>query len=135
MTGTSSVILQEDIVKLQTVNLAAKLCIANPKQTKLLCQYVLNLAKYDQNYDIRDRARFLRQLVLPEEVSLSGCVSFCTCRTVSLSILLPVSLSACLSVCLSACLSVCLSACLPVYLSLLWSWFWPSFMCISMTAN
>ena len=114
MTGTSSVILQEDIVKLQTVNLAAKLCIANPKQTKLLCQYVLNLAKYDQNYDIRDRARFLRQLVLPEEVSLSGCVSFCTCRTVSLSILLPVSLSACLSVCLFV---ACLSACLPVYLS------------------
>jgi len=58
---------EDDIVKLQTVNLAAKLCIANPKQTKLLCQYVLNLAKYDQNYDIRDRARFLRQLVLPEE--------------------------------------------------------------------
>ena len=114
MTGTSSVILQEDIVKLQTVNLAAKLCIANPKQTKLLCQYVLNLAKYDQNYDIRDRARFLRQLVLPEEVSLSGCVSFSTCRTVSLSILLPVSLSACLSVCLFV---ACLSAYLPVYLS------------------
>ena len=54
------------------VNLAAKLCITNPKQTKVLCQYVLNLAKYDQNYDIRDRARFLRQLVLPEEVC---CVS------------------------------------------------------------
>lgn len=25
------------------------------------------MAKYDQNYDIRDRARFLRQLVLPAE--------------------------------------------------------------------
>ena len=61
---------QDDAVKLQTVNLAAKLCIANPKQTKLLCQYVLSLAKYDQNYDIRDRARFLRQLVLPGEVFL-----------------------------------------------------------------
>lgn len=58
-----------DIVKLQTVNLAAKLCIANAKQSKLLCQYVLNLAKYDQNYDIRDRARFLRQLVLPDEAT------------------------------------------------------------------
>ena len=92
--GTFSVILQEDIVKLQTVNLAAKLCIANPKQTKQLCQYVLNLAKYDQNYDIRDRARFLRQLVLPEEVSLSGWLY----------------MSACLSVCLSACPSACLSA-------------------------
>jgi AP-3 complex subunit beta len=57
--------MQEDIVKLQILNLAAKLCIINPKQTKLLCQYVFNLAKYDQNYDIRDRARFLRQLILP----------------------------------------------------------------------
>lgn len=63
---------EEDIVKLQTVNLAAKLCIANAKQSKLLCQYVLNLAKYDLNYDIRDRARFLQRLVLPRnETALS----------------------------------------------------------------
>lgn len=66
-----SFINEEDIVKLQVLNLATKLCITNPKQTKLLCQYVLNLAKYDQNYDIRDRARFLRQMVLPGE---KGCV-------------------------------------------------------------
>jgi len=52
-------------VKLQILNLGAKLVITNSKQTKLLCQYVFNLAKYDQNYDIRDRSRFLRQLVLP----------------------------------------------------------------------
>lgn len=36
-------------------------------QTKLLTQYVLSLAKYDQNYDIRDRARFTRQLIAPSE--------------------------------------------------------------------
>ncbi|KAK7499691.1 hypothetical protein BaRGS_00009032 [Batillaria attramentaria] len=66
-----SFINEEDIVKLQVLNLATKLCITNPKQTKLLCQYVLNLAKYDQNYDIRDRSRFLRQMVLPGE---KGCV-------------------------------------------------------------
>lgn len=36
-------------------------------QTKLLTQYVLSLAKYDQNYDIRDRARFTRQLIVPSE--------------------------------------------------------------------
>lgn len=59
--------LQEDIVKLQVLNLSVKLCITNPKQTKLLCQYVLNLAKYDQNYDIRDRSRFMRQFVMPSE--------------------------------------------------------------------
>lgn len=38
-------------------------------QSKLLTQYVLNLAKYDQNYDIRDRARFIRQLIVPNEKS------------------------------------------------------------------
>uniref|UniRef100_A0A671KCR7 AP-3 complex subunit beta n=1 Tax=Sinocyclocheilus anshuiensis TaxID=1608454 RepID=A0A671KCR7_9TELE len=38
-------------------------------QTKLLTQYVLNLAKYDQNYDIRDRARFIRQLIVPTDKS------------------------------------------------------------------
>ena len=54
-------------MKLQILNLAAKLCITNSKQTRLLCQYVFNLAKYDQNYDIRDRCRFLRQLILPGE--------------------------------------------------------------------
>lgn len=30
---------------------------------------MLNLAKYDQNYDIRDRARFIRQLIVPTEKS------------------------------------------------------------------
>ncbi|RMX55194.1 hypothetical protein pdam_00014072 [Pocillopora damicornis] len=58
---------EEDIVKLQILNLAAKLFITNPKQTKLLGQYVLNLAKYDQSYDVRDRARFLRQLLIPSD--------------------------------------------------------------------
>ncbi|XP_032956192.1 AP-3 complex subunit beta-2 isoform X1 [Rhinolophus ferrumequinum] len=58
---------EEDIVKLQVINLAAKLYLTNSKQTKLLTQYVLSLAKYDQNYDIRDRARFTRQLIVPSE--------------------------------------------------------------------
>ena len=49
----------------QTINLAAKLCLTNPEQTTLLAQYVFNLAKYDTNYDIRDRARFLRAFVFP----------------------------------------------------------------------
>uniref|UniRef100_A0A8C7M6B9 AP-3 complex subunit beta n=1 Tax=Oncorhynchus mykiss TaxID=8022 RepID=A0A8C7M6B9_ONCMY len=58
---------EEDIVKLQTVNLAAKLYLTNSKQTKLLTQYILNLGKYDQNYDIRDRTRFIRQLIVPND--------------------------------------------------------------------
>uniref|UniRef100_A0A663DU02 AP-3 complex subunit beta n=1 Tax=Aquila chrysaetos chrysaetos TaxID=223781 RepID=A0A663DU02_AQUCH len=59
---------EEDIVKLQVINLAAKL-YPDQLQSKLLTQYVLNLAKYDQNYDIRDRARFIRQLIVPTEKS------------------------------------------------------------------
>ncbi|XP_050519142.1 AP-3 complex subunit beta-1 [Diabrotica virgifera virgifera] len=54
---------EDDIVKLQVMNLAIKLYITNPEQTSLLCQYVCNLAKYDQNYDIRDKARLFKQFV------------------------------------------------------------------------
>merc|ERR1719266_731593 len=54
-------------VKLQILNLAMKLCFTNPKQTKLLSQYVFNLAKYDTNYDIRDRARFMRAFLFPPQ--------------------------------------------------------------------
>ncbi|KAL4622779.1 AP-3 complex subunit beta-2-like isoform X3 [Arapaima gigas] len=60
---------EEDIVKLQILNLSAKLYLTNSKQTKLLTQYVLSLAKYDQNYDVRDRARFIRQLIMPTDKS------------------------------------------------------------------
>ena len=57
---------EENVVKLQILNLAVKLHLTNPKQVALLVQYVLNLAKYDQNYDIRDRARFFRTLIFNE---------------------------------------------------------------------
>ncbi|XP_067838778.1 AP-3 complex subunit beta-1 isoform X2 [Heptranchias perlo] len=60
---------EEEIVKLQVLNLGAKLYLTNPKQTKLLMQYILNVAKYDQNYDIRDRTRFIKQLIVPNEKS------------------------------------------------------------------
>ena len=58
---------EENIVKLQILNLAVKLYLTNQKQVSLLVQYVFNLAKYDQNYDIRDRARFLRTLLFNNE--------------------------------------------------------------------
>ncbi|XP_053151858.1 LOW QUALITY PROTEIN: AP-3 complex subunit beta-1 [Hemicordylus capensis] len=60
---------EDDLVKLQILNLAAKLYLTNSKQTKLLTQYILNLGKYDQSYDIRDRTRFIRQLIVPNEKS------------------------------------------------------------------
>nr|CDS32913.1 AP 3 complex subunit beta 2 [Hymenolepis microstoma] len=59
-------------VKIQVLNLAAKLCIVNPKQTLLLAQYVFTLAKYDQNYDIRDRSRMFRALIFPKNADSSN---------------------------------------------------------------
>uniref|UniRef100_A0A8D0HJW6 Adaptor related protein complex 3 subunit beta 1 n=1 Tax=Sphenodon punctatus TaxID=8508 RepID=A0A8D0HJW6_SPHPU len=60
---------EDDLVKLQILNLGAKLYLTNSKQTKFLTQYILNLGKYDQSYDIRDRTRFIRQLIVPNEKS------------------------------------------------------------------
>ena len=54
-------------VKLQILNLAVKLFLTNQNKVAILVQYILNLAKYDQNYDIRDRARFLRALIYNNE--------------------------------------------------------------------
>lgn len=51
------------LVKLQTLNLGVKLYLTNPEQTTLLFQYVLNLAKYDTSYDLRDRARLIRRII------------------------------------------------------------------------
>ncbi|KAJ6669868.1 hypothetical protein lerEdw1_000417, partial [Lerista edwardsae] len=61
--------IEDDLVKLQILNLGAKLYLTNSKQTKLLTQYILNLGKYDPSYDIRDRTRFIRQLIVPSEKS------------------------------------------------------------------
>ena len=51
---------------LQVVNLAVKMYLTKPAQTKLISQYVFNLAKFDQNYDQRDRARFVRAILFPQ---------------------------------------------------------------------
>lgn len=52
-------------MKLQVLNLAVKLYLTNPQQTEPLCVYIFGLARYDENYDIRDRARFLRPFIFP----------------------------------------------------------------------
>lgn len=54
---------QAEIVKLQILNLGAKLLLTNPAQTKELFKYVLELAKYDLNYDVRDKARVMRGIL------------------------------------------------------------------------
>lgn len=62
--------VREDIsVKQQTLNLAVKLFLTNPAQTTLLLHYLLTLARYDQNYDIRDRVRMIRAILLPPGVA------------------------------------------------------------------
>ena len=58
---------EETSVKLQVLNLAVKLFLNNPEQTTLLAQHVFNLARYDANYDIRDRARFLKPFISGDE--------------------------------------------------------------------
>lgn len=52
-------------VKLQAVTLAAKLLVLSPANGILiqLAKYVFALARYDRNYDVRDRGRMLQQLL------------------------------------------------------------------------
>lgn len=58
---------EDTSVKLQVLNLAVKLILNNPEQTTLLTQHVFNLARYDSNYDVRDRARFLKPFTTGDE--------------------------------------------------------------------
>lgn len=60
---------EENSVKLQILNLAVKLFLNNPQQTELLCQHIFSLARYDTNYDIRDRARFLKPFIFTKDVN------------------------------------------------------------------
>lgn len=55
------------MVKMQVLNLGIKLLLMNPEQTQAIVQYVFSLARYDQSYDLRDRARFLRAMVMPQK--------------------------------------------------------------------
>ena len=74
---------ESDLVKLQVLSLAAKMSVVmqdkyilpfllqdqdksslfDRQRFNLLVTYIFNLAKYDLNYDIRDRARFLKFLM------------------------------------------------------------------------
>jgi len=53
-------------VKLQVLNLGSKLVLNNPEQTLKFFEYVLNLSKYDLNYDVRDRARVMKKCIFSE---------------------------------------------------------------------
>ena len=69
---------QNPEVKLQIISLAAKLLVLNPTNTtlQLLGRYALTLARYDQDYDVRDRARFVASLltgVVPDILGDEDC--------------------------------------------------------------
>ena len=53
------------LVKLQIVTLAAKLLVLCPtnRTLGLLTRYVLSLARYDMNFEVRDRGRMLGALL------------------------------------------------------------------------
>lgn len=63
---------QSSIVKLQIITLAAKLVICDPDHHPVvaLCTYVLDMARYDQDYDVRDRARLLSSMLQGTVTSL-----------------------------------------------------------------
>ncbi|KAF7330482.1 AP complex subunit beta [Mycena venus] len=56
---------ESPLVKLQIITLAAKLLVLSPsdRTLSLISGYVLSLAKYDLNYDVRDRARMMTSLL------------------------------------------------------------------------
>jgi AP-3 complex subunit beta len=58
-------VIQALLVKLQILTLAAKLLVLSPSDRTLglLCRYVFSLARYDLNYDVRDRGRMLTSLL------------------------------------------------------------------------
>jgi len=57
---------QTSIVKLQTLTLAAKLTLLAPvnRTLTLLARYILALARYDEDWDVRDRGRMLGSLLV-----------------------------------------------------------------------
>lgn len=63
--GVKGFVNEGQPAKLQILTLASKLLVLSPSSAKLsaLTQYLFTLARYDQDYDIRDRARFLHALL------------------------------------------------------------------------
>lgn len=57
---------EASLVKLQALTLAAKLILLAPTHRTiiLLTRYVLTLARYDEDWDVRDRARMLKALLV-----------------------------------------------------------------------
>jgi len=63
-------------VKTQVLNLAAKLLLVNPEKTGLIAQYIFNLAKFDASYDIRDKSRLLRNILINQQGKCNTLMSY-----------------------------------------------------------
>ncbi|KAI9066121.1 hypothetical protein FKP32DRAFT_1589999 [Trametes sanguinea] len=65
---------ETSVVKLQVVTLAAKLLVLCPsdRTVALLNRYVFSLARYDLDYDVRDRARMLSSLLAGVNANIYG---------------------------------------------------------------
>lgn len=65
---------ESPLVKLQVLTLAAKLLVLSPhhQTLTLLARYVFSLARYDSNYDVRDRGRMLASLLVGSGAQIDG---------------------------------------------------------------
>ncbi|CAJ0593952.1 unnamed protein product [Cylicocyclus nassatus] len=54
---------EDEIVKVETLKLAVKLWMIRREESEKLVHYVFQLARFDLSYDVRDRCRFLRNLL------------------------------------------------------------------------
>ena len=61
---------EESQVKLQVLNLGSKLFLAQPENCESLFRYLLDMARYDMDFDIRDRARLIRGILLSGDSSM-----------------------------------------------------------------
>ncbi|EIW66576.1 hypothetical protein TREMEDRAFT_34827 [Tremella mesenterica DSM 1558] len=63
--GIKGFILESSIAKLQILTLATKLLVLSPSTPQLtsMSQYLFQLARFDKDYDVRDRSRFLYSLL------------------------------------------------------------------------
>jgi AP-3 complex subunit beta len=60
-------------VKLQIVNFGIQIYASNVKQKqilRILLDYILSMAKFDTNIDVRDRARYFRKLIKMPDINL-----------------------------------------------------------------
>ncbi|KAJ3178177.1 AP-3 complex subunit beta-1 [Geranomyces variabilis] len=64
---------ESEIVKLQILTLAGKLACADSRDVcRVLLRYVLELARYDASWDVRDRARFIKFLLFGSNDGAEG---------------------------------------------------------------